>query len=237
MNAEKIYSLAYNLLKLNVLRIENKDEQWAAKYIDKIVAKPDNFMDSALPGIAECATLLHMAGEDIASKKTTKSVFRGVNNIYKAADASSRDAYKGAWYDKEARQCLCDGYRAVRLNPAFSVSSIPAAPKDMERTDMETLFSHCYEYEASLPLPRLEDVNRRIKEERARRKTERYKKDTPITYDFGEGLPLMNAAYLCDMLNIFDDCTEAKWSGRTNAPIYFKGKAGDGIVLPVRKPA
>lgn len=237
MNAETVYSLAYNLLKLNVLRIESQDDSFAAKYMAEITAKPDNYIDNPLPGIAECARLLLMAQEDMASKKVSKSVFRGVNSIYKSANASHRDAYKGAWHDKEARQCLSDGYRAVRLNPAFSVSSIPAAPKDMERMDMETLFSPCYEYEASLPLPRIEDVNRRIKEERARRKTERYKKDTPITYDFGEGLPLMNAAYLCDMLNIFDDCTEAKWSGRTNAPIYFKGKAGDGIVLPVYKPA
>lgn len=231
MNAENVYSLAYNLLKLNVLRIETDDETFASKYINEIIAKPDDYVDVVLPGIAECAQLLVMAREEMASKKVNRSVLRGMTNIYKATKSSKRDAYKGAWYDEQGRQCICDGYRLARLTTP--VESIPNAPENMERLNPDKMFSPCYEYTKTLVMPSIKELRQHITEEKARRKVERYKKNESINYDFGPGLPMVNAEFLMDMLNIFD-VTEAKWD-YVYTPLYFKGNNGDGVLLPVRK--
>lgn len=231
MNAENVYSLAYNLLKLNILRIETDDETFAARYLKEVTAKPDCYVDVVLPGVAECAQLLVMASEEMACKKVSRSVFRGMNNIYKAAKAGKCDGYKGAWYDEQGRQCICDGYRAVRLSTP--VENIPDAPPVEDRLNLERTMAPCYDYTKTLAMPDIKELRQHIAEEKARRKTERYRKGESINYDFGPGLPMVNAEWLMDMLNIFD-VTEAKCCGLI-APIYFKGSNGDGMLLPIRK--
>lgn len=234
MDADKVYSLAYNLLKLNVINAysdveESDDKEW--ELINKVTNNPDAYVDFMLPGIPECAELLRMAKADMAAKKVTKSVVRGMNNIYKAAAAYGKEAYKGAWYDEQGRQCLCDGYRLVRLNTP--VENIPNAPDDPNRASADKLMGAAHEYTKPLKLPNIKDLRQHIVEEQAKRRVERYRKDERITYDFGEGLPLVDAQLLMDMLNIFD-IAEATWE-KLCAPIYFHSEAGDGLLLPVLK--
>ena len=51
-------------------------------------------------------------------------------------------------------------------------------------------------------------------------------------YMFGAGLPVVNTAYLRDMLKVFPDAQF--FSRGTIAPIMVKSSYGEGIIMPIR---
>lgn len=231
MNADKVYALALDSLRF-VLNSLDAGEEYKAAWLNKIVENPEAYTGSTLiPGVSPLAQLLHMAKLEIAGKKASPSLVRGVTNIYKSAASMNRAHLSGAWIDSEGRQCLCDGYRGIRLHSP--VESIPPAKGGL---DLNKIMQPCLNYTQTLALPSVSELRTSI----ALDKNSRSKKDRdrlPLRYDFGDGLPSVNANYLYDFLNIFDDCTQALWSGNLNSPLYFRGKAGEGIVLPVKKSA
>lgn len=233
MNAEKVYSLSCDILRALIALWDGDVD--AEKWFNQITADPETYAKESIPGIAEAAQLLHMAKVDMASKKTSPSYVKGVTKVYKSACGNSREAYHGAWYDKQNRQCFCDNYRVIRLTE--HVSSIPDAPyQNIDRIDTDRLFEPCLSYEHSFKLPTLKEVRDYIALDKANHKGKKGYRP-PLKYDLGEGLPAVNAAYLYDMLNIFDGCTEAKWDGKLTSFLYFSGSRGDGILLPIRKTA
>ena len=82
---------------------------------------------------------------------------------------------------------------------------------------------------AAVNLPTIAELTAYIKE----RKAEKVKH---ISYDFGEGLPLVNAQYLLEIITLIPDaaCITSKKSPLTSA-LYFKSAAGEGLLLPERK--
>ncbi len=53
-----------------------------------------------------------------------------------------------------------------------------------------------------------------------------------ILWDFGEGRPTVNPAYLLDILTAFPDASIT--CGAITAPLYFSHADGEAILLPVR---
>lgn len=158
----------------------------------------------------------------------------GKGNLEKAMlsiiDAADRPGLRGAFM-QDGKQCVCDGYRAIRLNDAINL------PKPEFRTEIELgkVFEHNEAEYSPLALPTIGELKTHIKITKAENKARfgRHGASKGVTYDFGEGKPLVNAAYLLDILTAFPDATATY--GRDVQPIYFASEMGDAVLMTVRR--
>lgn len=145
-----------------------------------------------------------------------------------------RPSAQGAWIDAEGKQCLCDGMTGVRLNSPFKLTVAPE-PECGERFDLDAVIRPIRLNSVALKsLPA--EVRAKIKSDRAEYKASgRSKYESFVsTYDFGVDLPLVNAEYLLDLLELFPDC-EIYAHDNPHYPIYFKSASGEAVLCPIRK--
>lgn len=143
----------------------------------------------------------------------------------------ARECLHGAWIDSDDLQCICDGFSAYRLREHLPLEKIPerAEPIDAKRIVAPNQGE-------PLTLPDLGELRAYIKTEKARLKAKK-DKSAPV-YDFGEGLPAVNAEYLLNALELLPGCTATASKERPEIrTIYFKSEAGEGVICPVRKGA
>ena len=153
---------------------------------------------------------------------------------------SQRPAEQGFWIDEEGKQCVCDGYRGFRLNSPMELTAAPELSADGFRFNLAQIIAPIRKNTLRLTLPTVTKVRAQIKTDRAewaakrRRRGETFK----ASYDFGPGLPSVDANYLIDFLQLFPD-GEAFTSEQKPyiTPIYFRSANGEGILCPVRKAA
>ena len=151
---------------------------------------------------------------------------------------SHRPAEQGFWIDEEGKQCVCDGYRGFRLNSPMELTAAPELSADGSRFNLAQIIAPIRKNTLRLTLPTVAEVRAQIKTDRAewaakrRRKGETFK----ASYDFGPGLPSVDANYLIDFLQLFPD-GEAFTSEQKPyiTPIYFRSADGEGILCPIRK--
>lgn len=130
-----------------------------------------------------------------------------------------------AWNDELGRQCICDGYIAFRLKTPLPVEERPAdagEPVDLNKI-VPNINRGAYR---RIPMPTAADVKAHIALERAK------KIKAPI-WDFGEGLPLVNASYLLDLITVLPDATAIYCSGVLGA-LYAVSERGEAVLLPIR---
>lgn len=188
-----------------------------------------------LPGLLAPLTLELRADVLQAAVKSAgrSSALAAAKRLLKNASYNSHVNCHGAWL-QDGKQCLCDGYHAVMLDN--EISGLPQIPADVERFDLDHSISYSRDNcGAVLELPTVAELKAYIKTRKAEYKARGVKE--PVSYDFGEGLPLVNAHYLLDMLELLPGCTAVC---RREKPlisgIYFKADGqGEGILLPVRK--
>lgn len=145
-----------------------------------------------------------------------------------------RPSTRGAWIDQDGKQCLCDGMTGVRLNSPFKLTAAPE-PECGERVDLDAVIRPVRLNSVALKsLPA--EVRAKIKSDRAEYKASgRSKYESFVsTYDFGVGLPLVNAEYLLDLLELFPDC-EIYAHDNPLYPIYFKSASGEAVLCTIRK--
>lgn len=145
-----------------------------------------------------------------------------------------RPSTRGAWIDQDGKQCLCEGMTGVRLNSPFKLTAAPE-PECGERFDLDAVIRPVRLNGIALKsLPA--EVRAKIKSDRAEYKASgRSKYESFVsTYDFGVGLPLVNAEYLLDLLELFPDC-EIYAHDNPLSPIYFKSASGEAVLCPIRK--
>lgn len=161
------------------------------------------------------------------------SALSAAKSLLKNASYNSHENCHGAWM-QNGKQCLCDGYHAVMLDN--EIPGLPQVPDDVEKFDLDhsISFSRC-NIGSVLELPTIAELKAYIKTQKAENKARGIK--APVSYDFGEGLPLVNAHYLLDMLELLPGCEAV--CRREKPPIsaiYFKADGqGEGILLPIRK--
>lgn len=151
---------------------------------------------------------------------------------------SQRTNEQGFWIDEEGKQCVCDGFRGFRLNSPMELTAAPELSADGSRFNLAQIIAPLRKNTLRLTLPTVAEVRAQIKTDRAewaakrRRKGESFK----ASYDFGPGLPSVDANYLIDFLQLFPD-GEAFTSEQKPyiTPIYFRSADGEGILCPVRK--
>lgn len=140
-----------------------------------------------------------------------------------------RRSLQYAWIDSQGRQCVCDGFRAFRLADPLPLEERPADAGDPVNLDKVTPdVSRNY---AAIPLPSAKEVKAFIAVERAAKG----RKHVPV-WDFGEGKPDVNAAFLVDLMTVLPDATEIYYSTAPKgifSPLYARSERGDAILLPV----
>jgi len=223
LNASTIYQVVYNYLVNE--GIENLDE-----LLEKWKATDPAKATGGVPAlITLCAAL-----RDDMRREANKA--NGKANIEKAMRAiiknvpDYRQQLQGALV-RDGKQYACDGYRAIRLNTPIDLPA-PPVPCTM---DFNRLFADA-RHKATTPLdtPTLGELKTYIKITKAENKA-KYGKDAnrqSILWDFGEGRPVVNAAYLLDILTAFPDA--AITCGTMTDPLYFSHADGEAILLPVK---
>ena len=224
LNTSTIYQVVYDYL-VNNEGIENIDgllEKWEATDPAK-----------AISGTPALITLCAALRDDMRTESNKAS---GKANIEKAMRAIIKNVpehqtqLQGA-FDCNGKQAVCDGYRAILLNTPLDLPA-PPVPCTM---DIDQFFADA-RHNAATPLetPSQGELKSYIKITKAENKAKygRSANKKTILWDFGEGHPAVNAAYLLDILTAFPDA--AITFSTMMAPLYFSHADGEAILLPVR---
>lgn len=215
LNLEKLYANACENLRA-VCWFDQESNDDAEKLYRMLTTDTATWLRCKyIPNILPALEIWNAAHEELYKSKGG-SAYSALKRIVKNASGNRPDI-KGAWLDSDGRQCVCDGYRAVRLNAP--VGGLPGV-KGMELSNIIPRNP----YPLTLTLPTPGELKACIAEQKGRDRK---------FYDFGEDRPCVDAKYLKDMMDIFPDAT-VTWSG-LNCPLLFHSDAGDGILLPVHK--
>lgn len=176
------------------------------------------------------ADLAEQVRTEYAASRGEANAARTISALLKANKKDSgRTALHYAWIDGKGRQCVCDGFRAFRLNEALPLEERPADAG--EPLNLDKVVPDIRRGYAAAALPGAKEVKAFIALERAAKG----RKVSPV-WDFGKGKPAVNAAYLLDLLNVLPDAAEI-YCGGPFSPLYAKSERGDAVLLPVRAEA
>ena len=193
-----------------------------------LATKDGESMKSAMFYAAELFT---QATADAAPKGTQAGAVKACKGMFKYLEKNNKKHIAGAWVDADGRQCVCDGFRAARLRDPLP--GLPAASQPWE--GLGRVFSEPMQYFRAVMLPTAAEVVgvmalQRLRDPHA----------TRYTYDFGPGLPRVDASYLLDMMNLFPGVREIRIADGSKCKIspllWADGHGNSGILLPVRKP-
>ena len=176
-------------------------------------------------------TIAEQLRDDIRTKEAKKNgktnALSAAKRILKTAQKTPRPALHKAFYNN-GLQCVCDGFRGVQLKNALPLDEIPA---DVKTVNLAQLIDNAKQNNTIiLELPELKALKTYIKLEKFKNKVAKTK--DIIYYDFGPGLPFVNAEFLADQLEILPGC---KAYAKTNGlNIYFESDEGRGMLCNVR---
>lgn len=157
------------------------------------------------------------------SEKAAAAVLNSVLKYTRNNDC--REALWYAWQDVDGRQCVIDGFRAFRL--AVPVEGVPQMPEGMTPVDLPRVYEGAERGALrEIPAPTPAELAALAAYDRAHGGALRY------MYMFGEGLPVVNLAYLRDALKVFPDAR--LFVRDVISPVILKSTHGDGLILPIR---
>lgn len=171
----------------------------------------------------------------VAEKKQSKRE-KAVIRIAKNCSSATAGKYYGVIHDDE-KYCVLDGYRMVRY--AAPIDGLEDAPCTF---DTVKAIGNKSAYSAALVLPTVQEIKADMKIAKLAGtdinhiRIIKTGKRLDCCYDFGYGLPMVNAKYLIDMIEALPEAIA--YYNPEHAlcnPIYFDGGEDDGILLPVRK--
>lgn len=193
-------------------------------------------------GLADSvAAILGQFAADLDADEKTESAKRtGTGDAKKALEKILKNAPQD--FLKKARtvngrQIVCDGFTLCALDQPVELS--PEFVQDVNdgRLDgiMKTVLDAARENNGdALRVPDAATLKLHIKNAKAEKKTRKDK--TPVIYDFGDGLPAVNAEYLANVISIYGDAVQLVASSRgIYQPIYIKSDRGDGALMPCKK--
>lgn len=217
MTSEKLYALATeNLECLCWGYAKECNIGPGAEFFERVKQDPSTFA-RYYPALAAALEIWSTAREEVLRSKNGSS-YSAVKRLVKNAKKSVRNVH-GCWTDAEGRQCFCDGYRAIRLKTHM------VGFDEVDGINLDNLMTVDGE-PAELSLPSPGELKACIAEQKGKQRK---------LYDFGDGLPLVDAEYLKDMMEILPGAV-VKSYGMVR-PLIFECEKGDGILLPIRKSA
>ena len=223
INIEKLYTNACEVLRNSCIHLQGETD--GLSFYEKVTKDPELWLKSAYIGDVTAALEIWVMAKEEISKSKGGSAYTILKKFIKGIPDYRRDLC-GAWLDSDGRQCVCDGYRAVRLNvPVDGLKQVETpTPFDLDKV---------YPSEpqpTTLDLPTSSELRAYIADPNSKRTS-----DGKVLYDFGVGLPWVDAKWLKDMVDLLPGAV-ATCDGLAK-PIIFKSEKGDGLLLPVRKSA
>ena len=193
-------------------------------------------------GLADsvAAILGQFAADLDADEKTECAKRTGTGNAKKALEKTLKNAPQD--FLKKARtvngrQIVCDSWTLYALDAPVELS--PEFVQDVNDGRVDGIVNKVLPAARenngdALRVPDAATLRLHIKNGKAEKKTRKDK--TPVIYDFGDGLPAVNAEYLANIIDIYGDAVQliASSRGPLNA-VYIKSERGDGVIMPIRK--
>ena len=198
-------------------------------------------IDYSLP--IQLANLVLDLQNDLRAEEAKKS---GKNKALTAAKRILKNSVKyspkevthyAQEYD-DGTQCVMDNFHAVKF---AAKNKLPLEPMPESVRKSNDLFP----IDQSIPrknnykveLPSVSDLKSHIKISKAENKAVKYSSGrTGVMYDFGEGLPLVKAEYLLDIMECLPEA-RAYLNGncKDKGAIYFTDGENEGVLMPVYK--
>lgn len=203
-------------------------KQQIAEYINEQITFYDEKTERGKKSIEQLKKLLSAAVGERKQTAQEKAISRIIKNC-------SRAQFTGV-FENAGKYCVLDGYRMVRYSAPLD--SFPKAPDSL---DTERAIGDKSRYNIRLNLPTVKQLKADIKLAKmgnmdiGRIHIEGEGRSIFFLYDFGYGLPQVNAKYLIDMLEAMPDAVAYSIENRTASPIYFVSGDNDGLLFPVRK--
>lgn len=166
-----------------------------------------------------------------AERKTkgALSALKAAQRILKTASDAGNKRLAYPWTDEQGRQILCDSYRLARLNEPLP---LPERPEGLECINHLAILEPARNGRGQrLEAPDVKDLRAHIKTVKPT-----LPKGGVVKWDFGDGLPMVDAQYLLELLALLPGAA-LYCTGKNPlvSPIYFESESGDGVLLPVRK--
>lgn len=213
----------------HILNALPEEDQKQAEHFLKDTA---NYYDHLNTPAAIVTDLIKAVTEDIRREEAkTGGKLAQQKAAEKILDQVPKGKYSGGYMSGD-RQIVGGAYSVVRLCSPLPVREYPAGKNHL---DYDGFINSAKENAgAVLELPTLADLKTHIKIDKAAHKGQ---KGYIPSWDFGEELPRVNAAYLLEVLTILGDCKAVcSKASPTQQAIYFMNNSGDdAILLPVRK--
>lgn len=224
INSERLYENAQEALRLACIASHHGDVEGGVGLYNLMVKDPELYLrasDRHLWNDALPALEIYIMAKDELGKAKGGTAYSAVKRFIKGC-SDARPDYKGVWYDAEDRQCMCDGYHAIRLNkPVDGFETVKGF-------ELDKVFPQDHELVQELPMPTPGELKINKK------KFESWR-GAPCYYDFGEDLPRVNANYLKNIMDCLPDAKAYVTDHPLTGPIIFKSDKGDALLLPVRK--
>lgn len=225
MTAEKTMELVYEMAKAASSDMDEYKEFTADIHNPKWVYHP--IYSNAQILIEDCLKTLDKKSN---GKIDMKSLMKIINNAGDKANLS------GKWLS-DGKYCFCDGFIGIRIDESYGkFDSIP----DVDGVNLDAIIDNLNR-EKLIEIPALVPTIGELKANKAKWKAETGGKKyingyrNKPTYDFGEGLPLVDTEFLEIMLKVLPGSTVYMVEEKLISPLYFKNEFGDGILCPVRK--
>lgn len=217
LNPEIVYDLAADTARVLVGELyRDRDEKNIESIYKKLLNVPEDFV--IIPGLTSVCKLLKMAADQMGDEQAGKAA----PALRRLVKSGTHEEWRGVFLDEQGRQIACDGFRAVRLN-----EPVKGIPEVKPFFNFEKMVTDRKGNRRDLVTPEPGELRKEISRQRA------LKKKDPI-WDFGEGLPAVNASYLLSMLTILPSATLFVCGGEASG-VWFNSASGDGLLMPVHK--
>ena len=169
-------------------------------------------------------------------RRTSAAAIRRIGRASASKQGKLRPHFAGAFLDEQGRQCITDGFTLLRLNKPSNALQWAPQPNDPHVYDTIPELLNADGATVTLNLPTAAEVRAKIASDKAK-----FKASSPPKYEsfstcfsWGDGLPLVNALYLLDILEALPGCTAACRPGELSC-VYFHSSDGDALIMPIRR--
>ena len=218
-----------NLVKTataNAEEVKNQIAEYITSEIEKL--NPKSEYDKKM--IAQYNKLISAAVGERRQTAQEKAIARILKNV-----PNTREPFMGIIEDA-GKHCVLDGFRLVRFSKPLT-----GFPTVNTTFDTNKAIGDKSRYNIKLALPTVKDLKADMKIAKLsgmdvnRIHVISIGKRMDFGYDFGFGLPMVNAKWLIDMLEALPDAAAYAVEGCACNPLYFVSGEDDGILLPIRR--
>ena len=169
-------------------------------------------------------------------RRTSAAAIRRIGKASASKQGRIRSHFAGAFLDEQGRQYITDGVTLLRLNTPSTELQWAPPPNDPHVYDTMPELLNSDGATVTLNLPTAAEVRAKIASDKAKFKASSRSKyeDFSTCYNWGDGLPMVNALYLLDILEALPSCTTACRPNELSC-VYFHSPDGDALIMPIRK--